>query len=716
MKGFDKKLVAVMDGADKRFVIPVYQRNYDWKKDNCRQLLQDLLNVIERGKESHFFGSIVSHTEGSDYIIIDGQQRLTTVSLLLIALRDLVKEDAIPFEDTKLVNRITNTYLTDEYSDHERKMKLKPVKNDMAAFDKLFEGPKEFDYSSNITQNYLFFYEEIKRSGVKADDLLAAIKKLVVIDITLGSDDDPQLIFESLNSTGMDLSEADKIRNYVLMGQPQKTQELLYEKFWNRIEELTRYEVSDFIRQYLTMKTRKWPAMSAVYKAFKDYSESKALAGEELLADMRKFAEYFEQISKANTAHKDVNKVLKRLARLELSVANPFLFGLLDKLGTGEIQPEDAVVALEAIESYLFRRIVCDVPTSALNKVFATLNNEVLKAIEDDSDYVGAVVYILEHKVGSGRFPVDSEFVEKVKTRDFYHMHQKNKIYYFDRLENGNSKEYLDVEQAMLADDDGLSVEHVMPQTLSEAWKRYLGANAIEVHETWVHRIANLTLTAYNSKYSNRSFAEKLTMEHGFKNSPLPLNKWIAEQDEWREEQLEARSELMAEMFLKLWTYPKTAFEPKTKTKLEFGLDEGVDFKGTDIASFTLLGSKYQVNSWKEAADQILGQVCELDPAKMRSLANLSDFPGTYLDIDREGDHGWNNIGHGIYAYLSTSTRQKIRLIESVFEEVGIDFEDLTFEIYPTETDEPDFVSAVAEGVSKLDRDALDVIDDILSK
>ena len=690
MKGFDKKLVAVMDGADKRFVIPVYQRNYDWKKENCRQLLKDLLNVIERNKESHFFGSIVSHTEGADYIIIDGQQRLTTVSLLLLALRDLVKEGLIPCDDNRLVDRITETYLTDKYSDHERKMKLKPVKNDMAAFDKLFDDSKEYDYSSNVTHNYLFFYEEIKKSGVRADDLLNAVKKLVVIDITLGYDDDPQLIFESLNSTGMDLSEADKIRNFVLMGQPQKQQELLYEKYWNRIEGKTGYQVSDFIRQYLTMKTRKWPAISAVYKAFKDFTDEATLKGEELLADMLKFACLYEQIRDASTQHAGVNKVLRRLARLDFSVANPFLFGLLEKVGVGEITPEDASAALEAIESYLFRRAICDVPTSSLNKVFATLHNEILKAIQNDSDYAKALIYILENKVGTGRFPTDAEFVEKVKTRDFYHMHQKNKVYFFDRLVNGDSKEYLDVEKAMLADEGGLTVEHVMPQTLSASWKRYLGEDAVKIHETLVHRIANLTLTAYNSTYSNRSFNEKLTIEHGFKDSPLPINKWIAEQQEWKEAQLVARCDLMADLFCKLWAYPSTTFEPASKSKLEYGLDEGADLTGTVIASFTMLGSKYQVSSWKEAAELILTQLCELDTAVMRKLAEQEGTPttGTYLGVDKEGEPKWCDIGHEVYAYLSTSTRQKIRLIESCVTAVGLDLEDITFEIYPTEDEE----------------------------
>lgn len=685
MEGHDKKLVSVMDGSDKRFVIPVYQRNYDWKKENCKQLLLDLFNVIEKKKQSHFFGSIVSTTEGSAHIIIDGQQRLTTVSILLIALKKLVEEDAISYEFDRLADKITRTYLTDEYSDDARKMKLKPIKDDMTAFDKLFEDPKDYDYSSNVTQNYLFFYEEVKKSGVLADDLLEAIKKLVVIDITLGINDDPQLIFESLNSTGMDLSEADKIRNYVLMGQSQKNQEILYEKYWNKIERHTDYKVSEFIRQYLTLKNRKWPAIAAVYKEFKEYSENNFLKGEPLLGDMLRFAEYFECIANATTGDKDVDKILKRLSRLDLSVANPFFFAMLDKQHRGEISPADAVVVFSAVESYIFRRLVCEVPTNALNKVFATLNNEVLKAIDHNDSYASAAVYILEHKVGSGRFPTDIEFAERVKARDFYHMSQKNKIYYFDRLENGNSKEYLDVEKAMLADDDGLSVEHVMPQTLSESWKRYLGDDALEIHSTWVHRIANLTLTAYNSKYSNRSFTEKLTMEHGFRDSPLPLNKWIAEQSKWGEAQLIERNHLMSDLFLELWSYPASSFEPKVKTKLEYGLDEDVDFTGLSIASFTLLGSKYQVGSWKEAAEIILNQTCELDPAKLRSLANLDEFPGTYLDIDRESDRGWCNIGHGVYAFLSTTTRTKIRLIQFVFSEIGLDYEDLSFEIYPTD-------------------------------
>lgn len=228
MKGNSKALLKFMEGSDKRFVIPVYQRNYDWKKENCQQLLNDLIDVIETGRPSHFFGSIVASTEGDDYIIIDGQQRLTTVSLLLLALMNLITEEKVKHDSPRLADKIREEYLIDKWQPDERKIKLKPVKNDMNAFNGLFDLKADYVLDSNVTQNYLFFYEAIEASDVLADDLFEAVKKLVVIDITLEDGDDPQLVFESLNSTGLDLSEADKIRNYILMGLGQKLQERMY--------------------------------------------------------------------------------------------------------------------------------------------------------------------------------------------------------------------------------------------------------------------------------------------------------------------------------------------------------------------------------------------------------------------------------------------------------------------------------------------------------
>ena len=681
MKGDSQPILKFMEGSSKRFVIPVYQRNYDWKKDNCQQLFRDLLDVINHNRSSHFFGSIVASTEGNDFIIIDGQQRLTTVSLMLLALMNLITEEKVKSESPYLAAMIKEEFLIDKWQPENKKIKLKPVKNDMKAFNSLFGAHEDYERNSNITQNYLYFYEEIEKSGVLADDLFEAIKKLIVINITLDRDDDPQLIFESLNSTGLDLSEADKTRNYILMGLDQKLQERMYEDYWNKIEVLTNYQVSEFIRQYLTFKLAKWPTINGVYGVFKNYVEYRGLETEPLLEDLKHHAKFYNEIATGTTGIHKADMILRRLALMEMSVVNPFFFALFERFKSNDLTEDEFCTVLATVESFLFRRLVCEVPTNALNKIFASLNNEALRIIEDKKDYAKAVIYALEHKSGTTRFPNDEEFEASVRVRDFYNMRPKNKIYYFNRLENGDSYETLNVPEMMQAKDHGLSVEHIMPQTLTEAWKKDLGPDYQQIHETWKNRIANLTLTAYNSKYSNRTFKEKLIMEDGFKDSPLPLNRWIGEQEKWTLDELEQRSDIMAALFLKLWPLTQVAFEPKQASSTLRSLDDDFDFTGTRVASYTFMETKQNVTTWKDATEGVLRQLCELDPAGMHRIAEYKEFPGTFIEAMGEPKAGWTNIGQDLYVYLATSTASKMRVLEGVFKLMKLNGDDLYFEI-----------------------------------
>ena len=686
MKGTSKELLKFMEGSDKRFVIPVYQRNYDWKKENCQQLLSDLIDVAKTQRPSHFFGSIVSKTEGDDYLIIDGQQRLTTVSLLLLALMNLIEEKKLSCNVPRLHEKIREDYLIDKWQPEERKIKLKPVKNDMKAFNSLFNQKADYLPDSNITQNYLFFYEAIPGSSVDADCLFRALRKLVVIDITLERGDDPQLIFESLNSTGLDLNEADKIRNYILMGLDQREQEELYEKYWNKIEELTGYQVSEFVRQYLTYKHGKWPKINGVYHTFKQYVTGLKIETEQLLKDLLVHARFYAQIMNASTGASRLDMILKRLGLLEMTVVNPFLFALLGRFHDGKINESQTCLVLKTIESYLFRRLVCEVPTNSLNKIFATLNNDAIRLLQDEDDYANSVIYVLQQKTVSGRFPSNQEFGESVRIRDFYNMRTKNKIYYFNRLENGDSYETINVPEAMLAKERNLSVEHIMPQTLTETWKKELGEDFAEIHDTWKNRIANLTLTAYNSEYSNRSFQEKLTRKDGFIDSPLPLNKWIGQQEKWTLHELKARSDFLVSRFLELWPFPEIDFQPLVENNPDYSLDDGYDFTGTRISSYTFREGKRNVTTWKDATAGVLRQIFESNAAEMYRIAAQDDFPASFITTMDSPQEGWVNIGRNLYAFLSTPTASKIRVLEAVFEKIGISGEDLHFEIRLDET------------------------------
>lgn len=686
MKGSSKPLLKYMEGSDTRFIIPVYQRNYDWKKENCQQLLEDLVKVVQEDRPSHFFGSLVSSTEGSDNVIIDGQQRLTTISILLLALTNLLNEGLIDSRKDKLGDKITNDYLIDQW-DEEEKIKLKPVKNDQKAFTRLFGNPDDFILESKVTQNYLYFYDHIKGLDITADELFDAIRKLIIIDISLEYGDNPQLIFESLNSTGVDLSEADKVRNYVLMGLTHTMQEKYYDKYWNKIEEYTDYEVSEFIRQYLTFKSTRWPNKDKVYDAFKDYAQKQSDL-ERLLEDMLKYARIYNEIIEYSTNDPASNRILERMGQLETSVVNPLLFSIIGRYEEGRISADDMRAALLALESYLFRRLVCEVPTNSLNKTFATLANEADRLSQADEEFVPAMIYALRGKPGTTRFPSDVEFEAALRQRDFYNMRQKNRIYVFDRLENGDTYEKVNVPKMMLERDHGLSVEHIMPQTITEAWKKDLGEDWESIHEQWRDRIANLTLTGYNSKYSNRPFSEKLTIENGFKESPLFLNKWVGEQSHWGEEELIAREDMFAERFLDLWALPATEFEPAVDEDVIHSLDDDFDFTGTTIAAYTFMGSKSHVKTWKDAVEEILRQLYELDPATIRSMAASDDFPGNYIRNGKVSERGWFEIGNECYAYLATSTSSKMNLLMAVFERIGLSGEDLVFEIRSDDAEE----------------------------
>ena len=288
MNGNAQKLIKYMDGASKRFIIPVYQRNYDWKMEHCKQLYDDLVKVIRQNRKSHFFGSIVSVQSETgtmeEFLIIDGQQRLTTISLLLLAIYHLLCSGKMVSHDRQLTDKILKKYLIDEYEPEEKRIKLKPIKNDQKAFGILFDKDEERIPDSNLTINYQYFYDRIQREELSIDELFDAICRLEIINISLNHEDNPQLIFESLNSTGLDLSEGDKIRNYILMGLPNDQQAKFYEKYWNRIENHTDYDVSSFVRDYLSIKQQSTPNMNSVYPAFKKYVE-------DVVADLITFAQ-----------------------------------------------------------------------------------------------------------------------------------------------------------------------------------------------------------------------------------------------------------------------------------------------------------------------------------------------------------------------------------------------------------------------------------------
>jgi uncharacterized protein with ParB-like and HNH nuclease domain len=398
MRANEKLLLRFLESSDTNFVIPVYQRNYDWKKEQCKQLYDDCINVIKNNYKTHFFGTIVSiyndNGRNREYLIIDGQQRITTVSLMLLAIFNILKEELLTTNDI-IKEKIINQYLINQYIGDDKKLKLKPIKDDRVAFEKLFNTDEEFIEESNITTNYKYFYKRILEEEISIDELYTAIERLMIVEIELkNGEDDPQLIFESLNSTGLELNEADKVRNFILMGQSIQKQEKLYNNYWHKVERNTLYRVADFIRDYITMKENKIYNVNKIYINFKRYINENGLEIETCLNDMLLFSQYYNKILISNTGIKIADEIIKRINLLEVSVLYPFLMEVLDDYAKRIISKDDLIEILSILESYIFRRIMCGVATNALNKVFMNIGKEIKKHIDYKEKYIEIFKYV----------------------------------------------------------------------------------------------------------------------------------------------------------------------------------------------------------------------------------------------------------------------------------------------------------------------------------
>ena len=697
MKGSEAKLLAgFMEGANNRYVVPVYQRKYNWKTGDCRKLYEDLKKVIQYNRRSHFFGPITSKVvpNGSkiEFHIIDGQQRLTTVTLLLLAISNLVKEGRVKTNETDLSEQILQRFIIAPWARQDDKIKLRPVRADRSALEKLFGPAEDYDRSSNLTINYQFFYDQILREEVTVDELYDAIGRLEIISVTLDPDDDPQLIFESLNSTGLALTEGDKIRNYVLMGLSPSDQEHVYDEYWIKIEKCTANDVSSFVRDYLSVKTLVTPTINNVYQAFKQYTEEAELPVETLLSDLLRYARYYEKFltCESGLTNKKLDDCLYRMKRLEIVVTRPFFMEILRLNQDKKLTVDEVLKIFEITENYLFRRNICEVPTNGLNKVFLNLNREICRYDNTTVDYVDKFIYALRSKKDSGRFPDDTEFTKALETKEVYQMRGKYKAYLFERLENFGTIEAKDVYTHL--DNSVYTIEHIMPQHLTPAWVEALGPEAEEIHAVWLHRLANLTLTGYNPNLGNNSFPVKRdAADGGYRASGLRMNQKIALKDTWGLPELEERNAELLEYAKKIWSYPSTTFIPAKKEFDSCTLDdENVDLTGRDIVKYSYLNMEQPVTSWADMLEHMVKYLHQRDKSVLSNLvyrqsanADLASYICTKTDKLRNAF----KVDDNIFFEKGTSTALKLSILRRLFALYDLDPMDLVFYLRDSESD-----------------------------
>ncbi|MGL2366204.1 GmrSD restriction endonuclease domain-containing protein [Helicobacter pylori] len=552
------------ENQNNQFVIPIYQRLYSWKKEQCEQLWDDIIKIGGNDKmNGHFIGSILyvrnGNTHSSPLLIIDGQQRLTTITLLFIALRNHLSDEVKILEKFSR-KEIENRYPINSNRDGDKKFRLILSESDKDTLLFLIDENKRkpSELSLKIMENFKLFEKWISENTDKLETICKGLEKLMIVWIALEKGkDDPQLIFESMNSKGIELTQTDLIRNYIVMEtETEEKQKNFYNQYWRAMEkDFTQNETlfNRFVRHYLTIKTGKIPNEKRVYEAFKDYQQKEGIEIENLLKDLQKYCGYFCQIAFKKEADKDLNKVLSFLVDLERDVVYPLLLELYSDYSDGVLSKQDFTPIIALTESYICRRAVCGIPSSGLNKFFASFT----KKINKDQYLESIEAHFLSLEKTTGKFPKDSEFRDSFITIDFYKL-QKIK-YFLERLEKFDTKEPVDTQKC--------NIEHIIPQTLTPEWQRDLGENFKAIHEKYLHTIGNLTLTGYNQEYSNKSFQEKRDMEKGFKQSPLRLNQSLKDLESFGEKEIEKRASDLADWALKIWTYPKLDAETLEKYK-----------------------------------------------------------------------------------------------------------------------------------------------------
>ena len=608
----------------KRSVIPVYQRDYSWRKTHCEKLWQDINNLLNQSEEKeHFIGTLVVVNHRKERIIVDGQQRLTTVSLFLLAMHKFLKskpdknKDEIYLEDTLLEG-----YLILKNSSEERRVRLKPNKQDQINFDKLFENIEITENNSNIVNNYKFFYKKISESNICCLKLFEAFEKLSIVVINLDSNDNPQVIFESLNSTGLDLNSYDLARNYILMNLKPEQQEKTYNLYWKEIEQNTGSDVAEFIRNFLIYFNGKKVKKENIYLEFKKYAHSKKNDKEEISKEMHRFSVFYSQILQINKfGNSKIDNALKGLIEgVDFKVCICFLFDVFDNHKNDKINNQELLEIINTLESYAIRKFIVSSSKQGLNSWFPGLKNKIIKATDKDYSYFDAFNYfITSNNKHTYKFYNNDEFLEALISKNIYGNYSAK--YLFETLENNNHFE--------LVATANLEIEHIMPDKITDEWRQKLGENWQSIHKKYLNTLGNLSFAPpkENKKMGNKNFNKKKEIVYGI--SKLKLYKDVADNEKWGEAEILQRAKLLAEEALQIWKYPaKQTIEIYFNNEEQddrYDLSSEDDFTGKKPTAIFFENEEYKITTWKDLLKKVCWFFDSLSPTEFNMV--MQDLP-----------------------------------------------------------------------------------------
>lgn len=605
MKADSIHLFDFLENGKTIFEIPVFQRNYEWDEQQCSQLFKDL-TIAAEDDQDHFIGAIVYVAETGRklshiYRIIDGQQRLMSLMLLLKSLADV--NDQVRAE-------IQEQYLTNKYLEENNHLKLKPVAHDMEAFEAVMNDRlDQYNEPSKVVKNYQYFKKRIQQSEFSSTELYEALNhfNMVYIELTNDAqDENPQVIFESLNSTGVSLSASDLVRNFLLMKLDSDKQSRLYQEYWVKMERIfTTNTFADFIRFYLTMKMHKMINRAKIYPLYKEFYHGQGLDSEEALADLYRFAIFYDQLIHAETGIQELNPILRHINAMDSRVVYPYFFMMLEMTSTGEASQDDVIEVAQIMESYLFRLKVCQLPTNGLNRMVIALCDKA-KAV---GDYRARLVSLL-----NASFPDDKKFADSLMNVNLYSLRNNLAKLALVVLEESRTKETIDFDDAQ--------VEHIMPQRLNNDWRIEL-PNANRINEEMGGVIGNLTLTKYNQEMGNKVYSEKKEV---YQTSNVSLTREIAaEYPTWNKESIVKRTEQLAQELISIFPRPVDTLQVEDISG-EHTITESIDITGKKPTRLTISDEDIPLDSWRKMLISFMEYIWQLDSRNYEKIKGDSSL------------------------------------------------------------------------------------------